>query len=373
MAVASDGTLREVTSGGGPEDPGPPPRLGRWQGYRLRLLRRRLLYRALRARHQLQGVTDTTASIGAGTVLVFACLRNEALRLPWFLKHYRALGAGHFLIVDNGSDDGSAELLAGQSDVSLWRTDGSYRGSRFGMDWINWLLMRHGAGHWCLTVDIDELLVYPDCGTLDLGGLTARLDAAGQRAMGALMLDLYQPGGLGWGHYRAGDDPTGLLCGFDPGPYRARWQPRHGNLWLQGGMRERVFFADDPARGPTLNKLPLVKWHWRQAYLNSTHSILPAALNAAYRGPGGPGPSGVLLHTKFLPDSAARAEEERRRQQHFGDPAAFAAYHHAVEARPEAWWTGTSRYEGPAQLTQLGLMHGAQATDLSGSSVFIEK
>ena len=31
------------------------------------------------------------------------------------------------MIVDNGSDDGSADLLAEAEDVSLWTTDKSYR------------------------------------------------------------------------------------------------------------------------------------------------------------------------------------------------------------------------------------------------------
>ncbi|MCA1336117.1 glycosyltransferase family 2 protein [Pseudooceanicola marinus] len=345
-----------MTPDAGAGDAGPPPALSLGRRYRLRLLRRRLLYRALRARHRLRPVADRTEAITPEAVLAVTCLRNEALRLPFFLDHYRRLGVDHFLIVDNGSDDGSAALLADQPDVSLWQTADSYRDSRFGMDWLGWLLMRHGSGHWCLTVDADELLVWPGHEAEGLAVLTARLESAGQSALGALMLDLYPEGPLDGVAYWPGQNPAEVLTGFDPGPYRACWQPRHGNLWVQGGMRERVFFAETPAQGPTLNKLPLVRWHWRQAYLNSTHALLPASLNAAYRGPAGPGPSGVLLHTKFLPDSPARAAEERQRQQHFGDPAAFDPYYSAVSAAPDAWHAGTCRYTGPDLLAQLGLM-----------------
>src|SRR5699024_2497320 len=96
-------------------------------------------------------------------ILVFATLRNERVRLPYFLDYYRRMGVDHFLVVDNASNDGSAKWLAAQPDVSLWRTRASYKAARFGMDWINWLLWRHGGDHWCLTVDPDEFLVYPHC------------------------------------------------------------------------------------------------------------------------------------------------------------------------------------------------------------------
>ena len=45
-------------------------------------------------------------------ILLFTCLRNEKVRLPYFLQYYRDLGVDHFLIVDNDSDDGSREYLA---------------------------------------------------------------------------------------------------------------------------------------------------------------------------------------------------------------------------------------------------------------------
>ena len=69
---------------------------------------------------------------------MFATIRNEFDRLDEFLEHYRTLGVRHFLVVDNGSDDGSTELLQAQPDVSLWVTHASYRQSRFGVDWLTW-------------------------------------------------------------------------------------------------------------------------------------------------------------------------------------------------------------------------------------------
>ncbi len=44
-------------------------------------------------------------------------LRDERVRLPWFLHYYRAMGVRHFLMVDNASTDGSTEYLRNQPDV----------------------------------------------------------------------------------------------------------------------------------------------------------------------------------------------------------------------------------------------------------------
>ncbi|NOD76105.1 glycosyltransferase family 2 protein [Ruegeria sp. HKCCD4332] len=326
------------------------------QKYLLRWKRRRLLWRSLRSRHQLACLKDQTREINAGDVLAFITLRNEITRLPWFFRHYRQLGVRHFLIVDNGSDDGSTELLLDQPDVSVWQTYSSYRGSRFGLDWLTWLQMRYGHNHWCLMVDADELLVYSQCDTRPLQDLTAWLDQQGRVGFGALMLDLYPKGPLGRDTYDPDTDPTNLLCWFDAGPYRAQRQSPMGNLWVQGGVRERMFFSTTRQRSPTLNKLPLMRWSRRYAYVNSCHSALPRHLNNAYDGPGGSAPSGVLLHTKFLPGVVEKSRSEKRRRQHFHDPNQFGAYYDGILNQPVMWTPQSVQYTGWAQLQGLGLM-----------------
>lgn len=327
-----------------------------WSAWRQRDRRRRLLWRALRAGRHLSPLADRTAAIRPGDILCLATMRNEMLRLPQFLAHYRALGVAAFLIVDNASTDGTAEFLRHQPDVSLWRAPGGYRVARFGMDWLGALLMRHGHGHWCLTVDADELLIYPDHDRRPLPDLVAHLDASGRRAMGAMMLDLYPRGRLGTAEAGPEASLPRQLPWFDPGPYRCTVAHPRRNRILRGGVRERVFFAEAPARGPTLNKLPLVRWNRRYAYVNSTHSILPPPLNDEYDGPGDRRLSGVLLHGKFLPDSAARAAEELGRRQHFIDPAAYRDYHSSIVRAPVLWHDGSARYGGWRQMLDLGLM-----------------
>ncbi|WP_437436798.1 glycosyltransferase family 2 protein [Ruegeria arenilitoris] len=326
------------------------------QMYRLRLKRRRLLWRSFRSRHQLSCLVDRTQNIGPNDILAFTTLRNEVTRLPWFLHHYRALGVDHFLVVDNGSDDGSVAYLNDQPDVSLWQTQDSYRASRYGLDWLTWLQMRYGNDHWCLMVDADELLIYPDHEARPLRDLTHWLDGQGRAAFGALMLDLYPKGPLGADSYDPQTDPTRVVGWFDAGPYRTTRQCPLGNLWVQGGARERMFFADAPRQSPTLNKIPLVRWSRRYAYVNSCHSALPRHLNAAYAGPNDVSPSGVLLHTKFLPEVVEKSQIEKQRRQHFHDPDQFADYYDKTSQRPVMWTADSKPYTGWRDLQREGLM-----------------
>lgn len=326
------------------------------QAYQMRLRRKRFLWRALRKRHQLDPVTDRTRGIGHKMILLFAVMRNEALRLPYFLRHYHDLGVEHFLIVDNDSTDGTAALLAERRDVSLWQTRASYRLSRFGLDWLTWLMIRHGHGHWCLTVDADELLVYPHHDTRPLPALTEWLDRCGQRSFPAMMLDLYPDGQLGEHGYRQGQDPRDILCWFDAGNYMIRKQDHLHTLWIQGGPRARAFFAQDPRRAPTLSKVPLVKWNRRWAYLNSTHAILPRRLNRVYDEMGGERISGLLLHTKFLDSIIGKSAEEKLRREHFGDPDKFDAYYDRLISNPVLWTKRSTRLGGWRHLEARGLM-----------------
>ena len=327
-----------------------------WRAYALRWKRRRLLFRAFRKRRQVVALADRTAEIRKGQILAFVTIRNEALRLPFFLDHYRRLGVGHFLVVDNDSTDGSRDLLAAQADVSLWRSSHGYKQSRFGLDWLTWLQRRHGSGHWCLTLDADEILVYPYCETRPLQALVERLEDQGLQALGTLMLDLYPKGPLAAQSHAPGQDPVETLPWFDSGNYVTQVQPRMRNLWIQGGPRARKFFAEEPRRAPTLNKIPLVRWQRGYVYVNSTHAILPRRLNAVYDETGGERISGVLLHTKFLPEIVRKSAEERERQEHFANSALYESYYQSLTQSPDLWCDSSRRYAGWRQLEALGLL-----------------
>ncbi len=325
-----------------------------WLAYRLRWKRRRFLFRIWRKRKQLAEVVNRTTDIGPNDILAFVTVRNEMTRLAHFLDYYRNLGVNHFVFVDNASDDGTAAYLKVQPDVSLWTTPHSYKLARFGMDWVGWLQWQYGHGHWCLTVDADELLTYPYRDTRDLRALTGWLDQQKMPSFGATMLDMYPKGSIAQATYEAGADPIAVLPWFDAQNYRERVHPIYENRWIQGGVRERIFFADAPERAPTLNKTPLVRWHWRYAYVSSTHQMLPRRLNHVFGTPARP--TGVLLHTKFLPTICAKSAEEIHRRQHFENSDLYESYHQNLTTGPDLWAPTSCRYENWEQLVNIGLM-----------------
>jgi len=320
------------------------------------LARKRWRIRAFRKRRELKPVAIRVEGIRPDEILVFSTLRNERVRLPYFLRYYRNLGVTHFLIVDNDSTDGSREFLAEQPDVSLWTTKASYKRSRFGVDWLNWLQMRFGHGHWCLVVDPDEFFVYPFCDTRPLRALTDWLDASSIKSFSAMLLDMYPKGPINAQPYREGQDPFEIAQYFDSGNYMISRNGHFGNLWIQGGPRARTFFADVPERAPALNKVPLVKWHRNYAYASSTHMLLPRGLNAVYDEWGGEKASGCLLHAKFLDTFEVKANEEMARRQHYANSHEYKAYKAALDDQPDLWCKWSEKYINWRQLEILGLM-----------------
>jgi hypothetical protein len=105
-----------------------------------------------------------------------------------------------------------------------------------------------------------------------------------------------------------------------------------------------------------VTKLPLVFWRDGAALLASTHQLAPMHLVPGQ-------PSGVLLHYKFLQDFHERALDAVRRDAHWDGSREYRRYLAALARDPEFGLQGplSLRYEGPDQLTALGLMRDSPA------------
>jgi len=140
-------------------------------------------------------------------------------------------------MIDNESDDGGGEYVAQQPDASVWKATGSYRRSRFGVDWLNHLQRKYADGHWTLVVDPDEFFIYPFCDTRPIRALTDWLDASDIRSFGAMLLDMYPKGRLDAVPYRRGQNPMEIASWFDRGNYTISKNHLYYNLWIQGGVQ----------------------------------------------------------------------------------------------------------------------------------------
>jgi hypothetical protein len=323
-----------------------------------------------------------------GEIRAFSTCRNERLRLPAFLEHYRRLGVGQFFFIDNGSSDGTAEYLADQADVRLFRTANRYSEANEGTDWLNALLAEFGVGFWCVTVDVDELLVYPGSDHASLHTLTTYFDRCGYEALCCLLLDLYPAGSLRECAYRPGDDLLAAAPYFDVAPYEKSPFDLCPGFLVGGGMRERVFHPEFRTRGlgakiytalyyrvlfrtpllrdmewvrarppnspPCLTKVPLVRWNEHSKYLKSTHGVSPKRVAPE---------TGALLHFKFLQDFHARAVEEAARGEHYNRASEYQRSAERLGRTPDMtfMYEGSVRFEGPSQLVDLGLVQDTKA------------
>ncbi|MDD5274017.1 MAG: glycosyltransferase family 2 protein [Methylovulum sp.] len=315
-----------------------------------------LQWQARRYGRDLALVKDHTAAIKPRDLLAFVVLRNEAVRLPYFLDYYRRLGVNHFLFIDNGSDDGFMDSVGAASDCSIWHTTASYKAAKFGVHWLNFLLRKYGSGHWCLTLDPDEFLVYPYSDSRNLHELAQYLEQEGKAAFFTLMLDMYGEAAIDDAQYHAGQNPLEVCPWFDATGYYQDKRPHYGDWWIRGGVRRRVFFADQPELSPALNKTVLVKWRWYYAYIASTHIAWPNRLNQPHFADT-LAPTGCLLHFKYLALLREKAEEELARQQHYAGSFEYQRYLAGLDGQARLWTSASVRFENWRQCVDLGLMN----------------
>jgi hypothetical protein len=267
---------------------------------------------------QLEKRQDNIKKIRKGDLLLFCTLRNEAHRLQYFLEYYRKLGVAHFIFVDNGSTDQFQTMVKAAPDITVFYTDHSYRKAKSGVHWLNSLLRTIGSGHWCLTCDPDEFLVYPNQQQMDLVKLTEFLSSVQRKTLFTTMVDMYGKGEMKDSVYQAATSPLTVSPYFDRKGYFYKHNNEGTSVWIQGGVRMRSMFSQDPDSAPALNKTPLINWRWHYFYLSSTHTARPESLNGGFR----EGITGALLHFKFIAAFEEKIAEEVIRREHS---------HHSIE------------------------------------------
>ncbi|MFK7851604.1 MAG: glycosyltransferase family 2 protein [Akkermansiaceae bacterium] len=280
--------------------------------------------RAAETHGLLQPIFDNTPKIKPNDRILLTMGRDESSRISYFLKYYRNLGIDHFLFVDNASVSPMADQLSDQSDVSLWYTDDSYVRSKYGVDWMNALLGRYAVGHWALTVDLDEFFVFPLMEIRSFTEFLEYMDDSNDPSLYSPLIDMYPNGPIASATVPEGESPLSYADHFDSTGYF----PVVGgyeDTWLRGGPRCRVFADGVIDDSPTINKTPLIKWQKSYAYLASTHSATPFRLNHIHKNHF-LGPTGALLHFKFISSFKEKAEFAVVNKNHYQGSSEYKKY-----------------------------------------------
>jgi len=264
-------------------------------------------------------------SASAQEFVVVSLVRNGAIYLPEFLRHYRELGAKHLVLLDNGSTDGTPALLSHERDVTVLRTAAPYKTYKDIMK--RWLVTRFGRRNWVLCVDIDELFDFPFRREIGTSGFLRYLNQRGFTAVVAQLLDLFPKAALTQRSAAAWRDEHRFysLVDLEREPYanfyRASNQaPPIGLEVMHGGIRSsafavRVLLTKHPLLFPSRG---IVYWH--------AHHVRGARVADV---------TGVLLHYKYVGDFAAYVNEVVKMDSFSMSSREYKHYQRVIGTNPE--------------------------------------
>jgi hypothetical protein len=298
----------------------------------------------------VHGPTDI--ALAPDELVVLCLVRNGAVHLPTFVRHYRRLGARHIVLVDNGSTDGTPELARAAEGVTLYRTALPFR--RYENAVKRWLVRRFAGAGWALVADMDELFDYPFSSQLPLRHFLAYLRVNGYDAVTVQNLEIV---------------PRESLAELAANPDRPleethRWYDLsdirrvRDVFWLRqnrigaeeicshtGGIWETVFGY----RGSMLTKQPLVRPGSLRVFPYNVHFVTGAHIADV---------TGVFRHYKYTGRFAEHVEEELQRKQHYGAAEVFRHYRRVLEARPQLtlYRPGFREYHRAEDLLESGFL-----------------
>jgi hypothetical protein len=294
---------------------------------RLRALRARIRARVRASTFPLrvQWLTGPHRVTASAEEFVVVCLvRDGAVYLSEFLRHYRQLGAKHIVLLDNGSTDGTPALVAGEPGVTVMRTTVPYKIYKDIMK--RWLVTRFGRGNWVLCVDIDELFDYPFRSEMQTTAFLRYLNQRDFSAVVAHMLDLFPRTAITKSSDPAWRDEHRFysLSDLQRKPYATLYgenneAPPVDLDVLYGGVRSSAFQV-----GAMLTKHPLLFPSRGVTYVQA-HVVTGARVADL---------SAVLLHYKFIGDFATYVRTVVQEESFWKNSDEYKHYLCAIESDP---------------------------------------
>jgi len=281
-------------------------------------------------------------------VRLFTMMRNEALRLPYFLDYYFNKGVDRIFIIDNGSTDDSLSIALQRDNVHVFRTFESFKNYS---NWLEILLDKYGINHWCVAVDLDEIFFYPYAETKSIKDLIHSLEQKKDTAVRCVFLDMYSKQAIIKNTYKPHDNPLLTCPYFDSHIEKSevywtnqRTLKKYRVTRFLGNMRKRVFRTK-----VNLTKVPLFKYEKNTFVARGVHAIDGARISKI---------QGVVFHFKYLQDFNNRAIEEAERGEHEGGAISYKAYAKKVADNDKLnlYYKDSVKFENSQQLIKLKLM-----------------
>ncbi len=300
--------------------------------------------------YQLERMDTKEIEMRTSDILYCAVVRNESIRLPYFLSYYRQKGVNRFFIVDNDSTDDTMHYLLNQNDVYTWHSKLSFNRANFGSAWFEALLRKYGLDRWCLIVDADEILYYPDSEKKGLYELCEELDQNNKKALSAVLLDMYSDKPINDTHYEKGQSFLEVCPYFDDKFYHIKQEhagPYRNMTCYFGGVRKRIFGGDY-----LISKVPLIKYDLDTVLTGGQHyTNYPIERIALY--------GGCLLHFKFFSSFNNYVENESARREHYNHASQYMYYSKSLAENPELTLFDNNhsiKLEDSQQLLKLGII-----------------
>ena len=272
---------------------------------------------------------------GLRTLPVICCLvRDGEYWLPAFLDHYRGLGVEEFFFLDNGSTDGTLEILVAERDVGVYSVDRSlFR--EFNPDLRRVLVRRVRPAGWTLGVDIDEFFDYPWSDQVSLTQLCRYFEQQNCNCMTTHMLDMFPDCGLKELSDLAGRDPRNThvyysLQALEINTYRCIGDmlSRHGADSLTTPTPDWKFFCN----GYRHARFGSGIWLTKHALFNMDGRLTPYLHQHLHLFSRIGDVSAVLYHYKFSPGFRELVERAMVEKQYWGDSADYRHYNRAFLA-----------------------------------------